>query len=187
LHVFERVTGKKSTTFMTDEEFREILIERDDITEKRFEQIIKKCEIIDIHKILHPNELAHLISFKLSKKLKTNEEKLYKILRRKERDSNIIVHPGIAILSHTIKGRDKYEILLIRSKKGLLISDDIDPIYAFVIIVSSPDLRNFYHHSIMWFVQIAEKTDFKDEWINAKDNEEIRDIILSSWRKRKTF
>ena len=187
LHVFERLTGKKSTTFMTDEELREILIERDDITEKRFEQIIKKCQIIDIDKILHAEELAHLISHKLSEKLDTDEEKLYKILRRKERDSNIIVHPGIAILSHTIKGRDKYEILLIRSKKGLLISDDIDPINAFVIIVTSPDLQNFYYHSIMWFVQIADETDFKDEWINAKDNEKIRDIILSSWKKRKTF
>jgi len=187
LHVFERVTGRKSTTFMTDEELREILIERDDITEKRFEQIIKKCEIIDIDKILHPEKLAHLISHKLSEKLNIDEEKLYKILRMKERDSNIIVHPGVAILSHTIKGRDKFEILLIRSKKGLIISDDVDPINAFVVIVTSPDLQNFYHHSIMWFVQIADEIDFKDEWINAKDSEEIRDIIISSWRKRKIF
>jgi amino acid transporter/mannitol/fructose-specific phosphotransferase system IIA component (Ntr-type) len=187
LHVFDRVTGEKSTAFMTDEEFREILIERDDITEKRFEQIIKKCEIIDIDKILHPKKLAHLISHKLSEKLNIDEEKLYKILRMKERDSNIIVHPGVAILSHTIKGRDKFEILLIRSKKGLIISDDVDPINAFVVIVTSPDLQNFYHHSIMWFVQIADETDFEDEWINAKDSEEIRDIILSSWKKRKTF
>ena len=187
LHVFDRVTGKKTTSFMTDEELREILIERDDITEKRFEQIIKKCDIVDVDKILHPNELAHLISHKLSEKLDTNEEKLYKILRRKERDSNIIVHPGIAILSHTIKGRDKFEILLIRSKKGLLISDDADPINAFVVIVTSPDLKNFYHHSLMWIVQIADETDFKEEWINAEDKEEIRDIILTSWKKRKTF
>ncbi len=187
LHVFERVTGKKTSTFMTDEELREILIERDDITEKRFEEIIKKSEIIDIDKILHPKKLAHLISHKLSEKLNIDEKKLYKILRRKERDSNIIIHPGVAILSHTIKGRDKFEILLIRSKKGLIISDDVDPINAFVLIVTSPDLKNFYHHSLMWFVQIADKTDFKEEWLNAKDSEELRDIILSSWRKRKTF
>jgi len=187
LHVFDRITGKKTSTFMTDEELREILIERDDITEKRFEEIIKKCEIIDIDKILHPDELAHLISHRLSEKLNTEEKKLYKILRQKERDSNIIVHPGVAILSHTIKGRDKFEILLIRSKKGLLISDDADPINAFVVIVASPDLQNFYNHSLMWIVQIADETDFKDEWINAKDSEGIRDIILSSWKKRRTF
>jgi len=187
LHVFERITGKKSTSYMVDEELREILIERDGIIEKRFEEIIKKCEIIDVDKILHPEELAHLISHRLSEKLNIDEEKLYKILRRKERDSNIIVHPGIAILSHIIKGRDKFEILLIRSKKGLIISDDADPINAFVVIVASPDLQNYYHHSLMWIVQIAEEIDFKEEWINAKDSEEIRDIILSSWNKRKTF
>jgi len=39
----------------------------------------------------------------------------------------------------------------------------------------------------MWIVQIADETDFKDEWINAKDSEGIRDIILSSWKKRRTF
>jgi len=187
LHVFERIKGKKSTSYMVDEELREILIERDDITEKRFEKIIKKCDIVDVDKILHPNELAHLLAHKLSGKLSIDEEKLYKILRRKERDSNIIAHPGVAILSHTIKGRDKFEILLIRSKKGLIISDDVDPINAFVVIVASPDLMNFYHHSLMWIVQIAEETDFKEEWINAKNSEEIRDIILSSWRKRKIF
>jgi len=187
LHVFERITGKKSTSYMVDEELREILIERDDITEKRFEQLIKKCDIVDVDKILHPEELAHLISHRLSEKLSIDEEKLYKILRRKERDSNIIVHPGVAILSHIIKGRDKFEILLIRSKKGLIISDDVDPINAFVVIVTSPDLMNFYHHSLMWIVQIAEEIDFKDEWINAQDKGVIRDIILSSWRKRKIF
>jgi len=39
----------------------------------------------------------------------------------------------------------------------------------------------------MWIVQIAEETDFEDEWINAKDIDELRDIILSSWKKRKTY
>jgi amino acid transporter/mannitol/fructose-specific phosphotransferase system IIA component (Ntr-type) len=187
LHVFERLTGEKSTSYMVDEELREILIDRDDITEKRFEEIIKKCEIIDVDKILHPKELAYLISHNLSKKLDINEDKLYKILRRKERDSNIIVHPGVAILSHTIKGRDKFEILFIRSKKGLHISDDVDPINAFVIIVASTNLRNFYNHSLMWIVQIADEIDFNDEWVNARNSDEIREIILSSWKKRKTF
>jgi mannitol/fructose-specific phosphotransferase system IIA component (Ntr-type) len=187
LHIVERIKGEKSTSYMVDEELREILIDRDNITEKRFEELIKKSEVIDIDKLLHPDELAHLISNKLSEKLNINEDKLYKILRKKERDSNIIIHPGVAILSHTIKGRDKFEILFIRSKKGLLISDNVDPIYAFVIIVASSDLKNFYNHSLMWIVQIADKIDFKDEWINAKDKEIIKDIILTSWKQRKTF
>ncbi|MCK5636374.1 MAG: PTS sugar transporter subunit IIA, partial [Thermoplasmatales archaeon] len=64
-------------------------------------------------------------------------------------------------------------------------SDDVDPIHAFFVVVASPDQKSFYLHSLMWIIQIAEETDFEEEWIKAKDSEKLRDIILSSWKKRK--
>ena len=185
LHLIERITGMKSTGYLVDEELREILIERDDITEKRFEQIIKKYEVVDLDKYLPPDEFARLIAHKLAEQLDTDEEKLYKLLMKREREPNIILHPGIAIFSHIIKGRDKFDIVLVRSKKGLIVSDDIDPIHAFFVIVASPDQQSFYLHSLMWIIQIAEETDFEEEWIKAKDSEKLREIILKSWRKRK--
>ena len=106
---------------------------------------------------------------------------------KREKDSNIIVHPGIAILSHMIKGRDKFEIMLVRSKMGIFLADDTAPVHAFFIIVSSPDKKSLYLHTLMWIVQIAEEADFEEEWIKAKDKEELRDIFLKSWRKRKSL
>jgi hypothetical protein len=35
----------------------------------------------------------------------------------------------------------------------------------------------------MWIVQIAEETDFEEEWIKAQDSEELKNIILQSWKK----
>ena len=187
LHLIERITGMKSTGYLVDEELREILIERDDVTEKRFEQLIKKCEVIDIFKYMRPDRFAWLIANKLADRLDTDKEKLYKLLKKRERDSNIVLHPGIAIFSHIIKGRDKFDIILVRSKKGIIVSDNIDPIHAFFVIVSSPDQQSFYLHSLMWIVQIADETDFEEEWIKAKNIEELRDIILSGWKKRESL
>ena len=68
-----------------------------------------------------------------------------------------------------------------------MLADDADPIHAFFVIVASPDQQSFYLHSLMWIVQITEETDFEEKWINAKDIDELRDIILSSWKKRKAF
>ena len=184
IHVVERITGEKSTGHLLDEELRGILIDRDNVTEKRFEHYIKKCEIIDVFKYERPDKFAWLIANKLADRLEINKDALYTLLKNREKDSNIIVHPGIAIFSHIIKGRDKFEIILVRSKKGIILSDDADPIHAFFIIVASPDQRSFYLHSLMWIVQIAEENDFEEKWINAKDIEELRDIIWSSWRKR---
>ncbi len=184
LHLIERITGKKSTGYMVDEELREIIIKRDDLEEQRFENLIKKCEVIDIYKYLPPDELSRMIAEKLSIRLGVKEEKLFRLIMKRDKDSNVVINPGIAIVSHIIKGRDKFELLLVRSKKGIILSDDVDPIHAFIVIVSSPNQKNFYLHSLMWIVQIAEETDFETEWIIAKDDEELKNIILTAWKKR---
>ena len=187
LHVIERITGIESTNYLVDEELREILIERDNITEKRFEELIKKCEVIDIYKYKRPDKFTWMIAHKLADRFNTDEDKLHALLKKREEDSNIVVHPGIAIFSHIIKGRDKFEIILVRSKKGIIMSDDTDPIHAFFVIVASPDQQSFQLHSLMWIIQIAEETDFEEKWINAQNSEELRDIILSLWKKWKAL
>jgi len=184
LHLIERITGEKSTGYMVDEELREIIIERDDLEEKRFENLIKKCEVVDLYKYLPPDELARIIAEKLANRLGTNEEKLYGLIMKREKDSNVVIRPCIAIVSHIIKGRDKFEMLLVRSRKGIILSDDVDPIHAFFVIVASPNQKNFYLHSLMWIVQIAEGINFETEWILAKDDEELKNIILTAWKKR---
>jgi len=183
LNVLERITGGKKTGYLVDEELREILIERDNLEEKRFKKIIKKSEVIDLYKYMRPDKFAWLVANKLSTKLNVKSDKLYEFLREKERDSNIVTHPGVGIISHTIKGKNKFEILLVRSKMGIVLSDKIDPIHSFFIIVSSEDQKNFHMHAIMWIIQISEQEDFDKRWINAKDEDVLKDIILDFWQK----
>jgi mannitol/fructose-specific phosphotransferase system IIA component (Ntr-type) len=185
LHVAERVTGIKTTDHLLDEELRQIVIERDDVTEKRFEKKIRNSEVIDLSHFVPTEEFAHEVSKRLAKRLKMGEQELYKKLMRREKDSNIIVRPGFAIISFHIKGRHKFEIALVRTKRGAIFSEKQEPIHAAIIIVSSPDNENFYMHSLMWMVQIEENTDFGEEWKSAKNKNELRNIVLSSWKNRK--
>ncbi|MCK4995457.1 MAG: PTS sugar transporter subunit IIA, partial [Thermoplasmatales archaeon] len=187
LHVIERLTGEKSTGYLVDEELREVLIERDQLEEERFENLIKKCEVLDLYKYMRPDKFAMLMAEKLSERLDIGEDKLYRLLIQREKDSNIVIHPGIAVVSHMIKGRDKFEIIIVRSKMGIFLADDVDPIHAFFIIVASPETKSLYLHTLMWIIQIAEETDFEEEWLKAKDEEELRNIFLKSWRKRKSL
>ncbi len=183
LHVAERVSGIKSTDHLLDEELREIMIERDNITEERFEKKIKTCEVLDVAELLPSDEFSRMISKSMAKRLKTIPKSLYNELIRREKDSNVMIRPGLAILTLPISGRKKFEIELVRSKKGVIFSEGIAPIHAAFIIVHSPDEDNFYYHSLMWMVQIAEKTDFEKEWLDAKNSDELREIVLKSWRK----
>jgi mannitol/fructose-specific phosphotransferase system IIA component (Ntr-type) len=187
LHLVERVTGEKNTSYLLDEELREILIERDDITEKRFEDLLRKCKIIDTFKYERPDKFARLIANTLSNRLDIDKKKLYNLIMKREKDSNIMVRPGIAILSNIIDERNKFEIIIVRSKKGIMLFDNLPPFHAFFVVVSTSEQQSFYMHSLMWIVQIAEEIDFEKKWLDAKDIHELRNIILSSWRKRKRY
>jgi hypothetical protein len=185
LHIIERITGMNKTGYMIDEELREILIERDAIEEKHFEQLLKTSEIIDLEKLLDPSKFAELIAHRLSTRLSVGEKRLYQLLKKKS-DANVILHPGLAIFSHEIQGDDIFEILVVRTKKGLVVSNEIDPVHASFIVIASPNQRSFYLHSLMWIVQMAEKCDFDEAWINAKDVHDLRLILLNAWQKRDT-
>ena len=186
LHVIERLTGIESTSYLIDEELREILIERDNISEKRFEDMIKKCIVLDMEKMLPLDKFTRLLAHKLAEEIEEDEGEIYRLLMKREKDSSIVAYPGIAILSFNVKGRNKFDIILVRSKKGLMFSEEMPPVYALFVIVSSSDQHNFYFHSIMWMVQISEDKDFKEKWLDAQNSEELRDIILSSWVKQKS-
>ncbi len=184
LHVAERVTGIKTTDHLLDEELREILIERDDIIQIKFEEKIKNCVVLDLKHFVAPEEFAHLVAKPLAKRLKMDEDELYTRLMKREKDSNIIVRPGFAVISFHIKGRSKFEIALVRTKRGAMFSKDEPPVHAAFIIVSSADMENFYLHSLMWMVTIEEELDFGTAWKHAKNESELREVFLTAFRKR---
>jgi basic amino acid/polyamine antiporter, APA family len=181
LHLIERMTGQKRSGYLVDEELREILINRDNVTEKRFGESIQRAEVIDLYKYLSPDEFAKVLSEKLSKRIGCTEERLYNQIKKRQKGSHILIHPGIAIFSHIVRKKNTFEIIIIRSKKGMMVSEDIDPIHAFFAIVSSKDQRSFHLHSLMWFIQISENIDFEKEWMSARKTEDIKRLILDSW------
>ena len=147
---------------------------------------LEKCPVIDLKTSLSADEFSKIIANSLAKKLKINRMKLFNLLIKREKDPETIIHAGVACIPITISGHSKFEIMLVRDRKGITFSDKASPIYGSFIVVHTPDVKSFYLHSLMWIVGIAEETDFDEKWLNAKNDEELRKIILSSWRKRCT-
>jgi len=188
LHVVKRITRIKSTSYLLDEELRKILLERDNITKKRFEHLIERCPVIDLKTSLSADELYKIVANSLAEQLKMNPEKLLKLLLERKKESEITIHSGVACLSINIKGHSKFEFMLARDREGVTFSDKSSsiPIYAMFIIVNTPDEHNFCLHSLMWIIKIVEGNDFDNKWLNAKNIKELRNIFLSLWRKRFT-
>ena len=185
LHIIEKVTGIKSTDRLLEEELREILIERDNITHEWFEQLIPGISTIDIKTTISSDKLAAMAARQLAQKISTSQERLYQAIHKRLKDSDIIVHPGIACMSVKIKGQRKFDILMIRIKEGVVLEEKLPVVKALFVVVYSKDEWNYQIHALSEIINIVEDQSFIERWIDAKDNSELNETFLLQCNEKK--
>ncbi len=183
LHVIERVINKKMTGIGLEKELRRILVERDSIKEDHFDKIVKKAIVLDFKDKINYKELYADVSKKLSAKLGLTEKKIFSMLMEKEERYSSVISDAVAIPHIIVDGEKKFEILLVRGKKGIVYPDGKKP-YIVFILIGSLDERNFHLKALSAIAQIIHNKNFRDDWLNAKSEGVLKEIILISRRER---
>jgi APA family basic amino acid/polyamine antiporter len=186
MHIVERVTDRELKTVTLENELRDILIERDEIIEDRFDQLIKQCEILDIKGRKSAEDVLREVSTILADRLKINEYVLFEKFLHRESEGSTIVDPGLAIPHIVVEGEKKFDILLVRAKEGIDFSHAPEPVKIMFVLIGSSDERNYHLRALMAIAQIAQEKNFRQRWFAARDTEGIRNLILLSARKRDT-
>ncbi len=185
IRIVERVTSKeiKSSTLTT--ELRDILRERDEITEDRFDRIIKDAEIIDVKKSIDVDELFRMLSEVLGKKFKTRPERIFSLLKKREEESTTVISAGLAIPHIIVEGKPLFQIEVVRCVKGIDFGEGIAPVHIVFALAGSRKERNFHLQSLMAIAQIVQSKDFINNWVKARSTDDLRNLILLAQRIRK--
>jgi APA family basic amino acid/polyamine antiporter len=186
MHIVERVTSKDLKTVTLENELRDILLERDEITEDRFDKLIKNCEILDIKGKQTAEEVFNQVSTILEKRLDINKYVLVEKFLHREAEGGTVVQPGFAIPHIVIEGQHKFDVLLVRARDGIDFAHAPDPVRIMFVLAGSQDERNYHLRALMAIAQIAQEKQFEHRWLTARDTESIRNLILLSTRKRDT-
>ena len=186
MHVVERVTARELKTVTLENELRDILLERDDIIEDRFDKLIRECEILDIRGRRAAEKVFREISTILAERLGTNEYVLFEKFLHREAEGGTVVQPGFAIPHIVVEGEKKFDILLVRAVDGIDFPHAPDPVKVMFVLVGSKDERNYHLRALMAIAQIAQEKGFEQRWLTARDTAAIRNLILLSTRKRDT-
>jgi len=184
MHIVERVTDKKLQTVTLENELRDILIERDEIIEDRFDKLIRNCSILDIKGKTPAEKVFRQVAGILAKRLGADEFVLFEKFLHREEQGSTIVQPGFAIPHVIVEGQNKFDILLIRAVDGIDFPHAGEPIKTMFVLAGSQDERNYHLRVLMAIAQIAQEKDFEKRWLTARDKEAIRNLILLSTRKR---
>ena len=184
MHIVERVTDHELKTITLEDELRDILLERDDVTSDRFDELVKGCEIIDIKSSWPSDKVFRQAANILSHRMGVDEFVLFEKFLYRESEGSTVIQPGLAIPHIVVEGENKFDILLVRATEGINFANTLEPVSAMFILAGSKDERNYHLRALMAIAQIAQEKGFMERWLAARDIEAIRNLILLSTRKR---
>lgn len=186
MHLVERVTDRQLQTVTLEDELRDILIERDEIIEDRFDRLIRNCQILDLGQAAEAEDVFRQVSKNLAAHIDEDEYVLLEKMLAREADTTTVVQPGFAIPHIVVEGENKFDVVLVRAVNGVKFPHCDDPVRIMFFLVGSKDERNYHLRALMAIAQIAQEKDFEKRWLDARDAESIRNLILMSTRKRDT-
>ncbi|MCF7908001.1 MAG: amino acid permease [Candidatus Omnitrophica bacterium] len=184
MHIVERVTAKEFVDISLEDELKEILHKRDNVIKDRFDHLIEKCLVLDLDKDITRDGFLSLISEALHQRLDIDKKIVKDLLIEREEQSTTVIEKGLALPHIVVEGKNKFEIVIVRSKEGLAFSHEKDPVHIVFVLAGSKDERNFHLRSLMAIAQIVQGHNFHKDWMRMKDGESLRMLVLSSTRKR---
>lgn len=184
MHIVERVTDKAIKTVTLENELRDILIERDNIIEDRFDQLIRDCKILDVEGRQKSETVLRQAAELVAERLALDEYVLYEKFLHREREGSTVIQPGLAIPHVIVEGENKFDVLLVRARDGIQFSQAPDPVRIMFILAGSKDQRNYHLRALMAIAQIVQEKSFEQAWLAARGPEGLRNLILLSGRPR---
>lgn len=184
IHIAEKISRGRIKSGNLSHELKIILRERDNITPDRFDSLIEKAVVMDIEGKITREELFEDIGKVFSESLGESKEKIVQLLNERERDSSTIIQNGLAIPHIVVKGTNKFDIAVIRSKSGVDYGGD-QKVKMVIAIAGTMDQRNFHLQVLMAIAQIVQNKNFKEQWEKVETRDALRNLILIADRVRK--
>ncbi len=178
VHLVRRITPKELSSYSLSGELREILLERDEIVEDRFDILVRNALVLDLEGCLKVEEMFKTLAASLAKKVDLPSEQIYELLLEREKDSSTVIATGLAIPHIILPGEKTFEILLARCKDGIIFPPNTEPVHAMFVLAGTYDERNFHLKALMSIAKVVQKADFMKKWLNAPGEEGLRDIVL---------
>lgn len=184
LHLLERITDKQLTDDTLESELREIIHERDEVIHDAIDEMVKVAAVVDEEGPLARDKFFRIVARRLSRDLPLEEKAIFQLLEGRERQGSTAVLPFVAIPHIIIEGTHRTRILLARCRQGVAFSDDRKSVKAVFVIVGTKDDRHCHLKTLAAVAQIVQQKQFEQRWLEARSEQQLRDLILLSERIR---
>ncbi|MDY6786817.1 MAG: amino acid permease [candidate division WOR-3 bacterium] len=183
LNIVKRVANRELKYTNLENELKGILMTRDNICTDFFDELIDRAGIMDIEERMGHRRLFDIIAESIAGHNHLKSDNVLEKLRSREHESSTVINHFVAIPHIIIPGEDAFELIVIRSSKGIEFPDG-QIIHAVFALAGTMSRRNLHLKSLAAIAQIIQNESFEPLWLNAKSTENLRDILHLARRKR---
>jgi mannitol/fructose-specific phosphotransferase system IIA component (Ntr-type) len=102
---------------------------------------------------------------------------------KREKESSTVIKKGLAIPHIIVEGKNIFKVLLIRARGGIVFPQDEVAHTVFVLVGSAGD-RVLHLKVLAAIAQVVQNPEFDKKWLEARSEDELRNIILLAERRR---
>jgi amino acid transporter len=183
LHVVESLTNKQLTTDSLEKELYEVLHQRDKLVYDAFDEALKTAVALDLDPGAEAEDLLNVVSRRLELELADSADEIRKRFVEREEQGSCVLTPFVAIPHIIVDGEKLFKIMLVRSREGICFEED-QSVKAFFVIAGSRDMRHLHLKALAAIAHIVQHPEFEKRWSVAKNEEQLKDILLLSDRVR---
>ncbi|HKL13996.1 MAG TPA: amino acid permease [Balneolaceae bacterium] len=174
-----------------EREMRGIMREKGLRKEDPYEKAIGHALVLNFSNDLHIDEITKKVSEKLAERVDITAEKIYSLFLEDYREGIIPVGNACAIKHVRVEDDIDTEVALIRIKYGLPFDrvnlesnqKDLDEkLHSLIYLMSSAQRSGQHLRILAHLAEMIDVIDFKERWLKAKDEAELREILLRDER-----
>lgn len=184
LYLLKRVTDSRLTDNILEDELREILVNRDNIEQDNFDNLIKKSKIINIDGKQNFESLLRNIIDDISEEINMPKEEIISRFLIRQEKCNSAVSSFLAIPHIIIDGKDKIFLRIIRCKDGIKFTEEEDAVKAVFILCGTKDKRVLHLKTIASIATLVGHNNFEGKWQSINNTIELKNLMILNSRKR---
>jgi F-type H+/Na+-transporting ATPase subunit alpha len=179
LKLVEHIASYDLGTPTLAKELEEIINGKELAEEQRVERLVETCEIIDWSKSNKVEDVFQKAAEIMAKKFKDiNSRGIYDKLIEREKSSSTALSPVFAIPHIIVQGKEKFELVIVRARKGISFSETMPKVHAMFFLAGSMDERHFHLVVLAALAGLVQQPDFEDTWLNTRSLKDLRVKLL---------
>lgn len=186
LRMVERIASYNLAAPSLEKELEEIMTGDERQGHERFERLMETCDIIDFDASDRMDVVYKKAAEILARHLgATKGREIFIKLMEREQKSSTALSPFFALPHLVVEGKNKFDMVIVRSKKGIRFSDKMPKVHAMFFLAGSFDQRHFHLVVLSAIAQMVSEADFQKLWMTVRRPRELRKELLILAKKRK--